>query len=144
MERVGLTATRINHFISEINAAYHEYALKMGLTDSEAMILYTVCYYGDSCLLRDIVKLSGINKQTINSALRKMEKNGFVILREYNGRNKSVHLTESGKALAERTVAKEIQIENEIYQEWTQAEQDLFVALMQRYSDAFKRKTETL
>lgn len=142
MERVSKTAARINHYISEINAAYHEYALKMGLTDSEAMILYTVSTVGDGCLLRDIVKLSGINKQTINSALRKMEQSGYVRLQEYNGRQKSVHLTEAGKALAERTVAEEIAIENEIYAEWTQAEQDLFVSLMQRYCEAFRQKAK--
>ena len=144
MERVGLTATRINHLISETNAAYHEFAMKMGLTDSESMILYTICYFGESCLLSDIVSLSGINKQTINSALRKMEKNGQIVLQDYNGRKKTVHLTEAGKTLAEQTVAKIIQFENEIYQGWTREEQEVFVLLTQRYLEEFKNKLETL
>ena len=144
MEQISSTVARINHLFSEINAAYHEFAVKKGLTDSESMILYTICYFGESCLLSDIINLSGINKQTINSALRKMEKNGHIISKDYNGRKKTVHLTESGKALAEQTVVKMIQIENEIYQGWTQEEQEMLVSLTQRYLEEFKSKTDTV
>ena len=33
---------RFNHLISEIDAVYHEAALKLGLSDSAMLILYTV------------------------------------------------------------------------------------------------------
>lgn len=65
---------RFNYLMNEIDTAYHEAALKLGLSDSASMILYTICNLGGSCLLSDIYGLSGISRQTLNSALRKLEK----------------------------------------------------------------------
>lgn len=64
---------RYNHLMSEIEAAYHQMSLKLGISDSAMIILYTICDTGDCCLLQDICRRSGISKQTINSAIRKLE-----------------------------------------------------------------------
>ena len=52
---------RFNYLTNEIDAAYHEAARKLHLSDSALIILYTICNYGDSCLLSDIHRLSGIS-----------------------------------------------------------------------------------
>ena len=57
---------RVNYLQSEMNAAYHEAAVKLGMSDSTVQILYAICNSGDSCLLSDICKLLGTSKQTIN------------------------------------------------------------------------------
>lgn len=67
---------RFNYLTTEIDAAYHEAALKLGLSDSAMLILYAICNSGDECPLSDIPHLSGISKQTVNSALRKLEHEG--------------------------------------------------------------------
>lgn len=79
---------RFNYLLSEINAAYHMAAVKLGLSDTGMTILYTICNYGDKCLLNDIIHLSGISKQTVNSALRKLEGEGIVYLEKSRGRRK--------------------------------------------------------
>ena len=71
---------RLNYLTSEIDAAYHEAARKLGLSDSTMMVLYAACNNGGSCLLSDICKISGTSKQTINSALRKLEADGLIYL----------------------------------------------------------------
>ena len=38
---------RCNHLLGEIEAVYHEIALKFGLSDSTMIILYTICDEGD-------------------------------------------------------------------------------------------------
>ena len=45
---------RFNLLVSEIDVVYHDAALKMGLSDSAFLILYTVCWCGGECLLSDI------------------------------------------------------------------------------------------
>lgn len=64
---------RFNYLTNEIDAAYHEAAVKLGLSDSAMLILYTICNNGDTCLLHEITRLSGVCKQTVNSSLRKLE-----------------------------------------------------------------------
>ena len=54
---------RFNHLLGEIEAVYHEMALKFGQSDSVMNILYTICDYGESCPLQEICRRSGISKQ---------------------------------------------------------------------------------
>lgn len=43
-------------------------------------IYYILCVLGDGCLQRDICNLALTSKQTINSALKKMEKQELLLL----------------------------------------------------------------
>lgn len=135
---------RFNHLTSEIDAVYHEAALKLGLSDSAMLILYTICNYGDNCMLSDICHLSGTSKQTINSALRKLETEGLIYLENINGRKKSVHLTEKGKTVAEHTVVRLIRMENEVFDSWTETERTLYLDLTQRFLNEMKEKLSQL
>ncbi len=71
---------RINYLIAETDALYHQASLKLGISDSAMRVLYTVHDCGGSCQLSDIYKRSGISKQTVNSALRKLEADGVIYL----------------------------------------------------------------
>lgn len=135
---------RFNYLISETNAAYHEAAQKLGLSDSTEQVLYTICNYGESCQISDICRLSGISKQTINSALRKLEGEGIVYLEASDGRKKRVCLTEKGKRLAEETVVKLIEIENGILGSWPMEEREQYLELTKRYLDSFREKVQGL
>lgn len=135
---------RFNYLLSEIDAAYHEAALKLGLSDAGMSILYTICNYGDKCPLNDIIRLSGICKQTVNSALRKLEREGIVYLESFQGRRKIVCLTEKGKVFVKDTVFHVIQIENEIFDSWSEDELRIYMELEERYLHTFKEKVERM
>ena len=64
---------RFNRLVGETDAVYHELANRLGLSDSAFQILYTLRAEGGACPLRDICAFSGLTKQTVNSALRKLE-----------------------------------------------------------------------
>ena len=133
---------RFNHLTTEIDTAYHEAALKFGLSDSAMLILYTICSSGKECLLSDIIRLSGISKQTINSALRKLETESIIHLEAYSGRMKKICLTDKGRRLTENTVLHIIKAENEIFASWTKEERNQYLELTQRYLDAFRNKVK--
>lgn len=135
---------RFNHLVGEIEAVYHETAWKMGLSDSVFDILYTICNYGDCCMLKDICRNSGLSKQTVNSALRKLEKEGIVYLELTDAKHKKVCLTEEGKKLARRTVGAVIDAENEILASWRQADVETYFTLTRRYLYAFQEKAHSL
>ncbi len=135
---------RFNHLTSEIYSLYHEAALSVGLSDSELMVLYTVITHGDDCPLRDIVKLSGWPKQTVNSTIRKMEREGSIYLKALDGKNKLVCLTPSGRILAEGTALPIISIENDIFDSWTPYESEEYLRLTQKYLNDFREKIKIL
>lgn len=124
---------RYNYLINEIEAAYHEISSTLCLSDSSMVVLYTACDNGGSCMLQDICHNSGISKQTINSALRKLESEGIIYLESAGTKNKKVCLTEQGKHLADHTAGKIIEIENDIFSSWANEDVEKYLELTERY-----------
>lgn len=141
---VGKELRRFNQLLSEIEAVYHEAAWKLGLSNSAEQILYAICNLGVPCLLSDIVRFSGMSKQTINSALRNLERDDVLHLETIGGRKKQVFLTEKGEHLVWQTAMQMIEIENEIYSGWTEEEISVYLSLTQKYLSEFKEKTKEL
>ena len=135
---------RYNHLISEMDAVYHEISLKFGLSDSALIILYTICEHGDSCLLRDICRSSGRSKQTINSAIRKLEADNIVYLEPAGAKNKNVRLTEKGKKLAGNTALKIIDAENQIFASWPKKDVEKYLELTERFLGNLQEKADEL
>ena len=135
---------RFNHLVSETDAVYHEAALRMGMSDSTMQILYILCDRGGDCPIGEICRLSGISKQTINSALRKLEEEGNVYLEGMGGKRKRVCLTERGRGLTERTVMRLIEIENGILDSWPKEELEKYLELTENYLLALRKNVGEL
>lgn len=124
---------RFNRLVGETDAVYHELANRLGLSDSAFQILYTLRAEGGACPLRDICTFSGLTKQTVNSALRKLEAEGSVMTESSGARHKTVTLTTKGAELAEKTVAKVIEIENEILSSWPAEDLEKYIRLTEEF-----------
>lgn len=84
-------------------------------------------------------------KQTVNSALKNLEAEGYIErLRTDDRRSKPIRLTERGAELAERTVDKVIAAERKSLLDLTEAEQDAFIGLFRQYTDALERHMRDL
>lgn len=142
-EKLCSQMKRFNYLTCEINAAYHEASFKLGTSDSVMQVLYTLLSCGESCSIGDIIA-AGISKQTVNSALRRLEKDGNIVLEMIDGKKKRVRLTDSGRELAERTAMKIIEIENGIFEQWTQEEADTYMRLTAKYCKMLKEKTKEI
>lgn len=134
MDNINQSETRrYNRLLSEIDEVYHEVASRQGFSDSAMAILYTLSDNDGQCRLPELIKLSGVNKQTVSSALRKLERNGIVYLEPAGGKSKRVCLTEKGFSTARETVDRVLDAEKRIYASWTQEEWALYVQLTERY-----------
>lgn len=135
---------RFTYLVGETDSTYHELARKVGMSDSAMSILYTLCDMGGECSLQTICSYSGLAKQTVNSAIRKLEADGAIVLLQENGKNKNVKLTESGKTLTDNTVAKIMKIENDIMASWTKEEVEQYLSLTERYLHMLREKMEEM
>ena len=106
-------------------------------------MLYTLCDAGGRCRLRDICYWSGMTKQTVNSALRRMEGDGLIYL-ESAGRGKDVCLTPEGEALVQRTAWRVIQAENQVFAAWPQEDVEQYLALTRRFQEALAQKAREI
>ena len=145
MDGMSKELRRFNYLMGEIDAAYHEAALNLGLSDSAMRILYVLCGCGSfRCSLREVCLCSGLSKQTVNSALRKLEGAGLAFLEPIGTKGKDVCLTDAGQALAEGTVARLIAVEDAILGSWPAEDVEKYLSLAEQYLTAFREKAKHL
>lgn len=135
---------KINYLCSEIDSLYHQASLKLGISDSVSIILYTVHDEGGSCLLSDIYKKSGISKQTVNSAIRGLEADGIIYLEQHTGRAKRVVLTDRGKTFTKKTVGRLQEAEIRAFDTWSEEEISSYIHLMEKYTQCFREQIEKM
>lgn len=137
-------ARHYNRILSQIDEVYHEIALRQGYSDSAMNVLYTLADNDGACLLSALVRQSGNNKQTVNSALRKLERDEIVYLEAAGGRAKRVCVTQKGAALLHETVERILAMENRIYASWTEEEWERYIGLTERYLQQLRQETKEL
>lgn len=135
---------RINYLTSELDSLYHQSSVKLGISDSVSIVLYSVWDEGDSCLLSAIYKKSGISKQTVNSAIRSLEADNILYLEQHTGRAKKVVLTDKGKDFVKQTIVKLQEAEVNAFDTWTEDEIDTYIRLMEKYADCFRSQIEKM
>ncbi len=135
---------RINYLNAELDALYHQASLKLGLTDSASIVLYTIYDNGEDCLLSDIYKQSGVSKQTVNSAIRNLEKKDIIYLEQHSGRAKKVVLTDTGKEYVQKTTARLFDTEAAAFSSWTEKEINAHIGFMEKYIHSFREQVEKL
>ena len=134
-----LQAEQYTYLAGEINALYHEAAVKMGVSDSVQNILYVLWEKGGRCPQSEIARLAGISRQTIHSAVHKLEREGIVRLEQGRGHSTVVCLIGKGEKYAQEKVEPLFRIENQIWKEWSAEEQQQYLLLTQKYRDALKK-----
>ncbi len=135
---------RINYLNAELDALYHQASLKLGLTDSASIVLYTIYDNGEDCLLSDIYKQSGVSKQTVNSAIRNLEKKHIIYLEQHSGRAKKVILTDTGKEYVQKTIVRLFDAETAAFASWTEEEINAHIGFMEKYIHSFQEQVEKL
>ena len=135
---------RVNCLASDLDSLYHQAALKLGLADSVMFVLYLVYERDGRCPLHAICKETSISKQTINSAIRKLEKDEVIYLEQTGGRAKTVCLTEKGREYAGRTVGRLFRAERSAFDGWEAEEIEQYLRLMEKYNDHFRRQIESM
>ena len=135
---------QINCLTEEVDSLYHQAAVRLGVSDSVLFVLYMLHTNGGQRLLYDIYKLSGISKQTINSAIRKLEQEKLIYLEKYNGKAKLVCLTECGRVRADQTAARLFEAEQAAFSEWSEEELQTYLTLNKKYNETLKEQISRL
>ena len=133
-----------NRIYREIDDLYHEIALKLGISDSAFLIFYTIVECGGGCLQIDIANRYSISKQTISSAVRKLEAQGFIVLKKGHGRDRHICLTEDGTRFVNERMIPVMQAENSVFSEMTPEEVKELLDLSRKYEVILRKKFNEL
>lgn len=130
----------LDSFWREQNQLYRDVAASFGISESAFNILYAIYLAGEKGIAqRDICVQMCIGKQTVNSSIHKLEREGVVVLKSGPGRRGLLaHLTPVGLELAERTIVPMIEAELAALREFDDRELELALLLGRRHTDALR------
>ena len=134
----------IDIMCNKIDMLYHQISIKQGLSDSTFMILRAILVLGEGCTQTNIYKSICINKQTINTAINNLYKNEVIYFENGKGRENKIFLTDKGKEIIENKIIPIDKMEQEVIDEFSKEEYDLFVNLANRYIDKLEQKVNML
>ena len=97
---------------------YHAYAVRHGVSDSFLFLMYVFHEDGDGVTQAEIGQILNVPKQTVNSALKKMEVDGLIYLKndDKDKKKKRVFLTETGTNIMRVLIEPLILAENRAYE----------------------------
>lgn len=135
-----------NKIYKEMDIVYHNYAKNVGLSDTAFWILYSMAEDNSLFTQRDFCENWSFTPQTVNSALKDLERQNIISLEPVPGnkKNKWIKLTEKGKQLTEQAVIPVIDSECKSFEVLSKTENDLMLSATQKYIDVLKNKINNL
>lgn len=128
-----------NSILKENNDLYRGLAKMFGLSDCAFWIIYTLRAESAPITQKEICRYLYEPKQTVNSAIKKLEADGYLELKNLNDRrSKQLCLTEEGLELAKRTADRVIAVEQAALAKLSEQEQRAFFGFYHRYTDSLK------
>lgn len=142
---IGKKLSEFNSIMKESDDIYRCAAKALGLPDCAFWILYTLRAETEAVTQHGICSTIYQPKQTVNSALKKLEQDNILRLTEMTDRrSKQVLLTARGLSLASRTVDLVIDAEKSALSGLTASEQETFLALFHKYTNLLKENMPAL
>lgn len=137
------------HYLSEYNAIfkqnddlYRNLADQFGISDSVFWILYCIREQRDCPITqKQLCESFYMSKQTINSALKSLERSGYITLTPgKDRRSKFLVLTDTGTELARRTVDQVLELEQLAIASMGQENMEQLLVLFRCYTEALKQQ----
>ncbi len=130
----------------QTDAIYKKLARRSKLSESGYWVLYAIYEMSNHCTQKDICDQWSMSKQTVNSALKEIEKNGFIILKESENdrRSKIIEITQSGYNFSCEFIETVFQAEEQTWKRMTKEERAGMLQYSKKYLDLFKEETAYL
>ena len=132
-----------NRETKKLDDVYRSAAKSCGISECAFWILYTLRVEEKSFTQAEICEFLIEPKQTVNSALKKLEAEGYLTLSAgADQRSKRVCLTEKGARLAERTVDRIAEAEAEALLGLSDGEREALFSLLQKYNRLLRARLD--
>ena len=135
-----------NQLYKEFDEIYHRYAKACGMSDSAFWVLYCVLEREEPYTQKELCDTWSYSRQTVNSALKSLERQGIVRLvpEPHDRKSKRIVLTPRGEALAKEKAAPLFAAEREAFGELRVRERGEFLRLMEKHVRLLQARTDVL
>ena len=145
-EAKALKKFNYKKFFKENNTIYHNYAKQCAISDTTLWILYSVLEHDEAYTQRELCAEWFFSPQTVNTALKNLEKQEIIKLVPVPGnrKNKQILLTESGEKLAQEIVLPIMQAEQRAFMKMSEDERSMLLAITQKHTSLLKEEISSI
>lgn len=137
---------RYNRIFKDTDKIYHNFAKSCGLSDCAFWILYLLRETDTQYTQADICNMLYMPRQTVNSALKNLQKDGYICLTQAqnNKKSKILVLTENGEELAKNSADIVLKAELKTLQQFSESELEVFLSLSEKYAVLLRKEYEEI
>lgn len=132
----------INGMLSEISSIYEKLLLSKNVPEGIFIVLSSILDLGEGCLQKDISEISYLNKKTVNSAIKKLQKEGLIELKAGKYPNMHIYLTEEGQFYMREKIIPIIEVERKALELMPANEFETLVDSYRKYIDNFREHVD--
>lgn len=124
---------------------YYEWSKNSGMSETAFYILMTVWEKDGNCTQADICEYWSYSRQTVNSAIKLLEDDGYLkLVQQKSGRKKTIALTESGRQYAARYIAPLIKLDEDVWEGIPKEERDVCIGVINKHLQTFSNRLKGL
>lgn len=135
-----------NQLYKEMDEIYHLYAKKHGVSDTVLWLMYSLYLNDAENTQREICSAWHYPPQTINSALKRMEKQGLILMDAVPGnqKNKLIKLSEKGREMIEKAIAPLVEAEQKAFRGLNTNEKTALFSLTRKYTQLLRSQIDKI
>ncbi|HQO11894.1 MAG TPA: MarR family transcriptional regulator [Petrotogaceae bacterium] len=129
----------------ETDAIYNRLAKRAGLAESAYWVIYSIRMMDGRCTQKEICSQWSLSKQTVNSGLKYLEKEGLIMLAEFSEdrRSKEILLTENGEKFSKKYIDTVFEMEMETFEKMSDRERKGLIDSSRRYRDLLQKQADS-
>ncbi len=132
---IVLVLATFNQAHKRMNVLYHNYAKSIGISDAAFWLLYSLYEKGCPCTQTELCEIWFFVPQTINSALKSLEKQGLITLSlvPNSKKNKQFFFTKMGEQLVKEKIVPLVQAEEKSFLRLSEQEREVLLGITQKH-----------
>lgn len=139
---IVLVLSEFNRAHKRLNVLYHNYAKKAGMSDAAFWLMYSLYEKGGPCTQTELCEAWFFAPQTINSALKSLEKQGLIALElvPNSRKNKQFFFTEEGEKLVKEKIAPLVLAEEQSFLRLDEQERNTLLTITKKHINVLEEE----
>ena len=132
----------INGMLSEISSIYEKLLSSKNVPEGVFIVMSSILDLGEGCLQKEISEMSYLNKKTVNSTIKKLQKEEYINLVAGKYPNMHIYLTQKGKDYMRENIIPIIEVESKALELMPSNEFATLVESYRKYIDNFREHVD--
>ena len=136
--KIGNKLKQLNSMLSEVDNIYQSLLKAHNISEGEYVVMFAINELGEGCSQKDISENGYASKKTINSTIKKFEKEGHIELKPAKYPSMQIFLTEKGKKFMKENIIPILKIESSVLDDVPENEFEALAQCYRKHLNSFK------